>query len=176
MVTQNKDTEYGLPWKPRNTWLIPPGLEETIKRFEIQCINNINNDSRPLLIHGPTGTGKSMFVDYYAFIYTNIKGKTPSIAYINCAALPSALIDSLLFGHTKGAFTGADKNKIGYFESVKDGIIVLEEMGEMPKHLQAKLLLAIESRIFSKLGSVTPIKLECQILATQNVQKTKFRD
>lgn len=176
MVTQNKDTEYGLPWKPRNTWLIPPGLEETIKRFEIQCINNINNDSRPLLIHGPTGTGKSMFVDYYAFIYTNIKGKTPNIAYINCAALPSALIDSLLFGHTKGAFTGADKNKIGYFESVKDGIIVLEEMGEMPKHLQAKLLLAIESRIFSKLGSVTPIKLECQILATTNVQKTKFRD
>ncbi len=176
MVTQHKDTEYALPWKPRNAWLIPPGLEETIKRFKIQCISNIKNDNRPLLIHGPTGTGKSMFVDYYAFTYTDIKGKNPNIAYINCAALPSTLIDSLLFGHTKGAFTGADNNKIGYFESVKDGIIVLEELGEMPRHLQAKLLLAIESRFFSKLGSIKPIRLECQILATTNVQKEKFRD
>ncbi len=164
-------------WNAREKWIIPPGLAEIVKRFKIRCrITMTRKKSRPLLIHGETGVGKSLFVDYYAMMYKSIFKKNPKIAYINCAALPSELIESLLFGHIKGIFSGAERERVGYFEEVDDGIIVLEELGEMPKHLQAKLLLVIENRVFSKIGAHEQIEFKSKILATTNVSRDKFRD
>ncbi|WP_169725589.1 sigma 54-interacting transcriptional regulator [Desulfomicrobium escambiense] len=167
-------------WRPRNKWIVPPGLAEIVRRFRIRCLIDFRKEdykqSKPLLIQGPTGVGKSLFVDYYASIYKKFYEKTPKIVYINCAALPSELIESLLFGYKKGAFTGARHDTPGYFETIGDGIIVLEEMGEMEKNLQAKLLLAIENRNFSKLGCIKPIELESKIIATTNVKKSEVRD
>jgi len=164
-------------WHAREKWIIPPGLAEIVKRFKIRCrITMTRKKSRPLLIHGETGVGKSLFVDYYAMMYKSIFKKNPKIAYINCAALPSELIESLLFGHTKGIFSGAERERVGYFEEVDDGIIVLEELGEMPKNLQSKLLLVIENRVFSKIGAHDQIEFKSKILATTNVSRDQFRD
>lgn len=173
----NKDN---FEWAPRNTWIIPPGLIDLVNRFKARCEIQMKDDNnkkfRPLLIHGPTGVGKSLFVDYYAMMYSKVYNKIPKIAYINCAALPEYLIESSLFGHKKGAFTSAFKDKKGYFEEIGDGIIVLEEVGEMPKHTQAKLLLAIETGIFSKVGDYSQLDFNGKIIATTNASKDKFRE
>lgn len=164
-------------WKPRK-WVIPPGLNRSLNRFAIRCGSIIEGflegKSRPLLIHGPTGVGKSLFSEFFICEFQK-ETKNKKVIFVNCAAIPDNLLESELFGFEKGSHNTATMSKIGYFEEIEDGVIVLEEIGEMAKHLQAKLLMVIENKIFYRLGSTKMISFKAQIVATSNVDKKKFR-
>jgi two-component system response regulator FlrC len=140
---------------------------------------DISNTDITILITGNSGTGKDMLAQ---FIHSKSKrGVGPFIA-INCAAIPDNLIESELFGFEKGAFTGADSSKTGKFELANKGTLLLDEIGEMPLHLQAKLLRVIEEKEVEKLGTNKKIKLDIRIIATTNrdlkeeVQSGNFRE
>ena len=174
---KNDVTDCTSEWKPRN-WILPPGLVYSFVAFERRCRSVLadlkKNKYRQLLICGDTGVGKSMFTEYFVHKFQkNTNNKV--VKFINCAAIPETLLESELFGYVKGAATGLNFNKIGYFEAAGDGIIILEEIGEMSKFLQAKLLTVIENRMFSKLGSTESIPFKAQVVATTNVDKKKFR-
>lgn len=132
-----------------------------------------------VLITGASGTGKDVLSEFIHQKSTRAKG--PYIA-VNCAALPDSLIESELFGYEKGAFTGADIKKPGKFELAHQGTILLDEIGEFPLHLQAKVLRAIEEKEIEKLGSIRKFKVDTRIIATTNrdlkqeVKKGNFRE
>ncbi|MDY0016654.1 MAG: sigma-54 dependent transcriptional regulator [Candidatus Delongbacteria bacterium] len=117
----------------------------------------------PVFITGETGTGKEMF----ARLIHHISGKVPFIP-INCSAIPSTLIESELFGHTKGAFTGADKQRAGKFEEANGGSIFLDEIGELEEYIQVKLLRVIQFGEIQKLGADKITKVNVRIIAATN--------
>jgi two-component system response regulator AtoC len=118
-----------------------------------------------VLIMGETGTGKELVSDTIHALSARAKGP---FVKINCAAIPENLIESELFGHEKGAFTGATAAKQGKFEQAKAGSIMLDELGEMPIHLQPKLLRAVEQKQAERLGGNKPIKYDVRIIAATN--------
>lgn len=118
-----------------------------------------------VLLMGETGTGKELLAE--AIHLASRRRKGPFIA-INCAAIPKDLQESELFGHTKGAFTGANTDKKGYFEVADRGTIFLDELGEMSGDLQAKLLRALEMRVIHKVGDTAPIPIDVRIVAATN--------
>lgn len=176
-MSASKANKSAPEWSPRK-WTVPPGLSYYLTRFSIRCekmVENFNNGrSRPLMIHGPSGVGKSMFVDYFIKQFQEKTGNK-KVFYVNCAAIPGTLLESELFGYEKGAHSMASQSKPGYFEIVKDGVIVLEEIGEMEKQVQAKLLIAIEHKEFLRLGGVEAIEFKGQIVATTNAEIGCFR-
>jgi hypothetical protein len=173
----NRNKSASEEWKPRK-WVIPPGLNRSLNRFAVRCQLIIEDflkcKSRPLLIHGPTGVGKSLFSEYFIWEFQK-KTKNKDVVFVNCAAIPDNLLESELFGYERGSHNTAFDRKIGFFEKIGDGVIVLEEIGEMAKHLQAKLLMVIENKIFYRLGSTEKIPFRAQIVATSNVDKKKYR-
>lgn len=118
-----------------------------------------------VLITGESGTGKEVFARY---IHENSHRGTGPFVAVNCAALPENLIESELFGYEKGAFTGAVNRKLGKFELADGGTILLDEMGELPLHLQAKLLRVLQEKEIERLGGTKPVKINVRILATTN--------
>ena len=131
-----------------------------------------------VLILGETGTGKELI----AFaIHDMSPRKERALITVNCAALPANLIESELFGREKGAFTGADTRQVGRFEVAHGSTICLDEIGELPLELQAKLLRVIQHNEFERLGSSHTIKVDVRIIATTNrdleeeVRKGRFR-
>jgi transcriptional regulator with PAS, ATPase and Fis domain len=122
-------------------------------------VRKITISDKPVLIIGETGTGKELIAKA---LHGNRKGQWIAI---NCAGFPEALIESELFGHTKGAFTGADKEKAGLLESAKDGTIFLDEIGELPMHMQAKLLRALQEMKIRKVGGSQEIQINCRIVS-----------
>ncbi len=98
-------------------------------------------DASNILITGESGTGKGLVAQ---FIHNKSKRKNKPFVQVNCAALPESLLEAELFGYDKGAFTGATKGKVGYFEMAQDGTILLDEIGELPFSVQAKLLKCLE--------------------------------
>ncbi|MBI9079975.1 MAG: sigma-54-dependent Fis family transcriptional regulator [Pseudodesulfovibrio sp.] len=131
-----------------------------------------------VLILGETGTGKELVSDTIHALSSRANG--PFIK-INCAAIPENLLESELFGHEKGAFTGATAVKIGKFEQAKGGSILLDEIGDMPIHLQPKLLRAVEQKLAERVGGAKPIHYDVRIIAATNqeleqrVEEGKFR-
>ena len=129
------------------------------------------------LILGETGTGK----DIVAQAIHKCSNKKGPFITVNCAAIPSELLESELFGHEKGSFTGASENKKGYFESADKGTIFLDEIGELPLDIQAKLLRVIESGEFMRVGESKTNKDDVRIVAATNrnllneVNKDNFR-
>jgi len=119
-----------------------------------------------VLIMGETGTGKELVSDTIHALSNRTKG--PFIK-LNCAAIPENLLESELFGHEKGAFTGATGVKHGKFEQAKGGSILLDELGEMPIHLQPKLLRAVEQKQAERLGGAKPIQYDVRIIAATNL-------
>ena len=118
-----------------------------------------------VLITGESGTGKEVLA---RFIHENSgHAKGPFVA-VNCAAIPENLIESELFGYEKGAFTGAVNKKLGKFESADGGTILLDEIGEIPIHLQAKLLRVLQEKEVERLGALKPSKINTRVLATTN--------
>ena len=131
-----------------------------------------------VLILGETGTGKELIA---AAIHNMSSRKERPLITVNCAALPGNLIESELFGREKGAFTGADTRQIGRFEIANGSTLCLDEIGELPMELQAKLLRVIQHNEFERLGSSQTIKVDVRIVATTNrdleeeVRKGRFR-
>jgi DNA-binding NtrC family response regulator len=127
--------------------------------------------SASVLITGETGTGKEVLA---MFIHQNgPRADKPFIA-VNCAAIQSTMLESELFGHEAGAFTSAEKRKIGLMEVADGGILFLDEISSMPVDLQAKLLRAIESHSFYRVGGTTIIHVDVQVLAASNRDLSKL--
>lgn len=131
-----------------------------------------------VFIVGESGTGKERMARY---IYQCSNRKHHAFVAINCAAIPDGMLESELFGHEKGAFTGADKARAGKFEIAHGGTLLLDEITEMPLHLQAKLLRVLQEGEVDRLGGSKPIKVDVRIIATSNrnleqsVAEGKFR-
>jgi transcriptional regulator with GAF, ATPase, and Fis domain len=118
-----------------------------------------------ILLQGETGTGKEVFA---RLIHTNSNRSTRPFLVINCGAIPENLIESELFGHEKGAFTGATVRKQGLFEAASDGTVFLDEIGELPVNLQVKLLRVLQESEVLPLGATTTIKVDARIVAATN--------
>jgi formate hydrogenlyase transcriptional activator len=132
-----------------------------------------------VLIQGESGTGKELIA---RAIHANSKRSKNPLIKVNCAALPSGLIESELFGHEKGSFTGAIAKRIGRFELADGGTIFLDEIGEIPMDVQVKLLRVLQEREFERVGGQTPIKVNVRVIAATNrdllheVAELKFRE
>ena len=142
------------------------GLAETLKMVDLAA----TADS-PVLITGETGTGKTLVAK--AIHYKGRARKAPFIS-INCASLPENLIEAELFGYEKGAFTGAVTARKGLFEMAEGGTLFLDEIGEMPIHLQAKLLSAIEEKKLRRLGSESVKPINVRIIAATGIRLEEF--
>lgn len=136
---------------------------EMQKVFE--TIRTVSTTDSTVLITGKSGTGKELVAR--AIHYNSQRSSQPFIA-VNCGAIPESLIESELFGHKKGSFTGAVSDKIGYFKAADGGILFLDEISEMPLQLQVKLLRAIEQREITPVGSSIPIGINVRFIASTN--------
>lgn len=130
-----------------------------------QLIQQVGPEKATVLITGETGTGKELIAKA---IHQASPRKEALFVAINCAAIPSEILESELFGHEKGAFTGAVKDRIGKFELADGGTLFLDEITEMPIHLQAKLLRALQEGVIEKLGGNRQISLDIRVVAATN--------
>ena len=133
----------------------------------------------PILIFGETGTGKELFA---RFIHRLSGSARETFVIVNCAAIPEDLVESLLFGHKKGAFTGAITDQVGKFDVADKGTLFLDELGELPLSTQAKLLRVLDDGLVEPVGEAKPHKVEVRIVAATNrdmrklVRQGKFRE
>ena len=118
-----------------------------------------------VLLLGETGAGKEVVAE---LIHGSSPRASKPFVRLDCASLPPTLLESELFGHERGAFTGADRRKLGYFEAAEGGTILLDEIGELPSGLQAKLLTALERRVVCRLGSTDEIPIDVRVIAATN--------
>ncbi|MDR7002231.1 sigma-54 dependent transcriptional regulator [Neobacillus niacini] len=169
-------------------------LKEQLKQLEVtngfistslkmkriyELIERVSSTDATILLHGESGTGKSLI----ARMIHNLSGRSqgPFIA-VNCAAIPEQLLESELFGYEKGAFTGAAASRAGKFEAAGNGTIFLDEIGEVPLSLQAKLLQAVQDKSFIRLGSNQVKQVDVRIISATNrnlkqmVQEGSFRE
>ena len=138
-----------------------PAMQKVFSRMK----RIIATDST-ILVLGESGTGKEMVAK--AIHYNGPRKDKPFIP-VNCSAIPENLLESELFGHTRGSFTGAVKDKVGKFEAANHGTIFLDEIGTMPMHLQTKLLRVLQEQEVERVGSSRPIKLDVRVIAATNV-------
>jgi len=131
----------------------------------IQLADQVASANASILITGESGVGKEVMARYVH--KKSARSEKPFVA-VNCAAIPENLLESELFGHEKGAFTGAVARRIGKFEEANGGTLLLDEVTEMDIRLQAKLLRAIQERQFDRVGGNTPISVDIRIIATSN--------
>ncbi|MBD3404392.1 tetratricopeptide repeat protein [candidate division GN15 bacterium] len=136
---------------------------EEINRFKAQ-LAMLSRSDLPVLLSGETGVGKDHMARYY---HSLVRPDGPFVA-INCASVPEGLLESELFGYRKGAFTGADGNKDGLFLRANGGVLFLDEIGDMPLTLQAKLLGVLERRTLIPLGGTTEVELDIKLVAATN--------
>ena len=145
----------------------------------LQDVRRIADSQASVFIHGASGTGKELFARY---IHNNSQRKDKPFIAVNCSALPESLLESELFGHEKGAFTGAITRKKGKFEIADHGTILLDEISEMDVSLQSKLLRVIQEREIDRVGGTFPIPMDVRIIATTNrdikkqINDGKFRE
>ena len=154
------------------------GKSEAIT-YAIQKAGKVASSQASVLLEGETGVGKELFAD---LIQRNSSRSGQPFVKVNCGALPSELIEDELFGHEKGAFTGAGQSRKGRFEIANGGTIFLDEIGELPLHLQPKLLRVLQNGEFERIGGQQTIKIDVRVIAATNrdlkseVQKGRFRD
>lgn len=145
----------------------------------VEMANKIAPSDASVLITGESGTGKEVMARH---IHRKSKRAQGNFISVNCAAIPENLLESELFGHEKGAFTGAVSRRIGKFEEANGGTLLLDEISEMDARLQAKLLRAIQEKEIDRVGGNKPVKIDIRILATSNrdlqkeVNKGTFRE
>ena len=154
------------------------GLSEPMRRI-YQLIRQIAPTNSNILISGESGTGKELVAKA---IHYNSPRRSHPFLVVNCASIPETLLESELFGHTKGAFTGAYQARRGMFELAHKGTIFLDEIAEMPLSLQAKLLRVIEEKSFRRLGGEEEIRVDVRIITATNrdlekeVEEGRFRE
>lgn len=153
---------------------------ESKKMQEIfRLIERVADSDSTILINGETGTGKGLIA--HAIHKQSYRHNEPFVS-INCGAIPENLLESELFGHIKGAFTGATANKIGKFEAANGGTIFLDEIGDMSQDLQVKILKVLEEQQFEPVGGCKSVKVDVRIVAAthrdleEEVQKGNFRE
>ncbi|MFI3318171.1 MAG: sigma 54-interacting transcriptional regulator [Rikenellaceae bacterium] len=128
-------------------------------------IHSVSKTDATVLVRGESGVGKELVADA---IHQNSKRKEKPFIKVNCASLPDTLIESELFGHEKGAFTGAAQRRIGRFEAANGGTIFLDELGDIPVSTQIKLLRVLQERELERLGSTQTIKVDVRVIAATN--------
>ncbi|MGC9157345.1 MAG: sigma 54-interacting transcriptional regulator [Terracidiphilus sp.] len=134
-------------------------------RKAIELIANVAKTDSTVLIRGETGTGKELVARE---IHNRSRRRDMMFVKMSCAAIPATLLESELFGHEKGAFTGATTRKIGRFELANGGTLFLDEVGDIPPELQPKLLRVLQEQEFERLGSTRPIKVDVRLVAATN--------
>lgn len=145
----------------------------------IEMADKVAPSEANILITGESGTGKEVIARYIHG--KSNRSKKPFVS-VNCAAIPENLLESELFGHEKGAFTGAVARRVGKFEEANGGTLLLDEISEMDVRLQAKLLRAIQERVIDRVGGTSPVKVDIRIIATSNrdlmasCKKGEFRE
>ncbi|RKX60256.1 MAG: sigma-54-dependent Fis family transcriptional regulator [Thermodesulfobacteriota bacterium] len=166
-------------WRNQLAEGLPPtdvifaGMEEVWSE-----IQHVAKTDATVLLQGESGTGKSLV----AKAIHHLSGRKGPFVELNCAAIPEALIESELFGHEKGAFTGAIKAKRGKFELAQNGTIFLDEIGEMPLSAQAKFLRILQERTFERVGGITTLNTSARIIAATNqdlmagIREKRFRE
>jgi len=137
-----------------------PAIQEVYKR-----IHRVARAESTVLIQGETGTGKELIA---RAIHAHGKRAAGLFVAVNCAALPESLVESELFGHVRGAFTGADAGRAGRFEAADGGTVFLDEVGELPPAVQVKLLRFLDNQVVERLGSVVPIRVDVRIVSATN--------
>ena len=140
------------------------GQDASLKQV-VSTLRRAAESDATVLLGGESGTGKELFARALHVFSSRSEG--PFVA-INCAAIPETLLESELFGHEKGAFTGAVARKPGKFEVAHRGTLFLDEIGDLPFPLQAKILRAIEERCFDRVGGTTPLQVDVRIVAATN--------
>lgn len=154
----------------RNVASMSLGLKELVavsagSRQVLQLANRAAQTDATVLLHGESGTGKEKLARYIHNV--SPRRDKPYVA-VNCAAIPENMLEAMLFGYNKGAFTGAVSQQIGKFESANGGTLVLDEISELPLALQAKLLRVLQERELERLGSNQKIKLDLRIITASN--------
>jgi DNA-binding NtrC family response regulator len=145
----------------------------------VKLATQIATSEASVLITGESGTGKEVLARY---VHTRSNRSRKPFICVNCAAIPENLLESELFGHEKGAFTGALARRIGKFEEATGGTLLLDEVSEMDVRLQAKLLRAIQERVIDRVGGTRPVPVDIRIVATSNrnlaeaAREGKFRE
>ncbi|OFY57016.1 MAG: regulator, partial [Bacteroidetes bacterium RBG_13_46_8] len=153
--------------------------ESTAIKVLYELIDKALGTNITVVLSGETGTGKELAAKA---IHYNSKRRDKSFVAVNVAAIPSELIESELFGHEKGAFTGAAFRRIGRFEEADGGTLFLDEISEMELNFQAKLLRAVQEKEIVRIGSNKPVKTDCRIIVASNknlkeeVRKGNFRE
>ena len=152
---------------------VPPTIRATAMVFEDPVSLAIRSDldrlapsDANLIIVGETGTGKELVARYVHDHSTRSGG--PFVA-VNCGALVESLVEAELFGYEKGAFTGAIKSQMGWFEAANGGTLLLDEIGDLPLVLQVKLLRVLQEREIVRLGARTPVAVDVRVIAATNV-------
>ena len=145
----------------------------------ITLADRVANSNASILITGESGTGKEVLAKY---IHQKSNRANQNFISVNCAAIPDNLLESELFGHEKGAFTGAISKRVGKFEAADGGTLLLDEISEMEPRLQAKLLRAIQEKEINRVGGKAPVKINIRVLATSNrnipesIKRGEFRE
>lgn len=148
-------------------------------RDVLELVKKVANTQATVLITGESGTGKELVA---LALHAHSDRRDKLFLPVNCGALPETLLESLLFGHIKGSFTGAFANQEGLFEKSRGGTIFLDEIGEIPQHLQVKLLRALEAKEILSIGSTTPRHIDVRVVAATNrdlkkeVEAGRFRE
>ncbi|HJZ58482.1 MAG TPA: sigma 54-interacting transcriptional regulator [Gemmataceae bacterium] len=151
-----------------------PGLVSVLQR-----VSKVAGTDSTVLIDGETGTGKELIA---RAVHSASPRKGKPLIKLNCAALPTGLVESELFGHEKGAFTGATARKPGRFELADGGTLFLDEVGELPPDAQAKLLRVLQEREFERVGGTSPVRVDVRVIAATNrdlarmAKEGKFRE
>src|SRR6201996_1115923 len=145
----------------------------------ISLADQVAPSEASILITGESGTGKEVLARY---VHQKSNRRDKPFISVNCAAIPEALLESELFGHEKGAFTGAVARRVGKFEEADGGTLLLDEISEMDARLQAKLLRALQERVIDRVGGSKPVTVNIRVIATSNrdlaqaVRENKFRE
>jgi two-component system NtrC family response regulator len=175
LLTENRDLRQELA-----TRFSLPNIVGTSERMQkvFKIVSHVAPRDTTVLIRGETGTGKELIAR--AIHFNSPRAKRPFVA-VNCSAIPEGLIESEMFGHVKGAFTGATGDRPGRFEQADGGTLFLDEIGEVQPHLQVKLLRALQERQVDRVGGAKPVDVDVRVIAAtsrdleEDVKTGKFR-